>query len=165
VRAFQDVHRRLIFKSISSVRSIVQELMGPRIGQLDRIRALPVQFQQLLRGTEIRVHVAGSELFATEILSNVVDYRYAGREGQDVEMKVCELPAPIRERCFQLSRMLDLPLCGIDLKLTPDGTYYCFEVNPSPGFSYFQQQTGQDIAGGIVRYLAGKQQEWAMGYM
>lgn len=156
-RSFHDSQRRLIFKSISSVRSIVQELTGPRLGQLDRIRALPVQFQQLLTGSEIRVHVAGDEIFAAAINSPALDYRYAGRDGQEVEMQACELPGPIRQRCFQLSRALQLPLCGIDLKRTADGSHYCFEVNPSPGYSYFQENTGQDIAGGIVRYLAGLQ--------
>ncbi len=157
VRKFHDSQRRLIFKSISSVRSIVQELTGPRLGQLDRIRALPVQFQRLLTGTDIRVHVAGEEIFASEIDSAAVDYRYAGRDGQAVAMQACELPGPVRQQCFQLSRALQLPLCGIDLKRSPEGLHTCFEVNPSPGYSYFQENTGQDIAGGIVRYLAGLQ--------
>ena len=157
VRRFLASRRRLIYKSISSVRSIVQELAGPRVGELERIRALPVQFQELLVGTEIRVHVAGEEIFAAEISTTALDYRYAGRDGQAVAMQACELPGPVREQCFQLSRSLQLPVCGIDLKRTPEGSHYCFEVNPSPGYSYFQENTGQDIAGGIVRYLAGLQ--------
>jgi glutathione synthase/RimK-type ligase-like ATP-grasp enzyme len=64
------------------------------------------------------------------------------------------LPYEIQERCVALSKTLDLPLCGIDLKLTPDDQYYCFEVNPSPAYTYYQEQTGQPIAEAIVRYLA-----------
>jgi glutathione synthase/RimK-type ligase-like ATP-grasp enzyme len=45
-------------------------------------------------------------------------------------------------------------LCGIDLKRSPDQEYFCFEVNPSPGYSYYQSNTGQDIASAIVRYLS-----------
>ena len=40
------------------------------------------------------------------------------------------------------------------LKLTPDQQVYCFEVNPSPAFSYYEAHTGQPIAQAIARYLA-----------
>ena len=33
---------------------------------------------------------------------------------------------------------------------------YCFEVNPSPAFSYDEAHTGQPIAQAIARYLAGE---------
>jgi hypothetical protein len=33
---------------------------------------------------------------------------------------------------------------------------FCFEVNPSPGYSYFEANTGQPIARAVARYLAGK---------
>jgi glutathione synthase/RimK-type ligase-like ATP-grasp enzyme len=158
-RRFKREQGRVIFKSISSVRSIVREFEGPRTSQLDRLRALPVQFQSFVEGTDVRVHVAGTELFAVEIRSGAVDYRYAGRDGLEVEMVPCELPPDVREKCFAVSGSLRLPLCGIDLKRTHDGAYYCLEVNPSPGYSYFQEYTGQDIAAGIVRYLSGLQND------
>jgi glutathione synthase/RimK-type ligase-like ATP-grasp enzyme len=50
--------------------------------------------------------------------------------------------------------MLDLPLCGIDLKRASDGRYFCFEVNPSPAYSYYQENAGQPIAEALVRFLA-----------
>ena len=40
------------------------------------------------------------------------------------------------------------------LKITPDNQVYCFEVNPSPGFSYFEAHTEQPIANAVARYLA-----------
>jgi D-alanine-D-alanine ligase-like ATP-grasp enzyme len=40
---------------------------------------------------------------------------------------------------------------------TEDGRWYCFEVNPSPGFSYFENLTGQPIAKAIATYLTGKE--------
>ena len=49
--------------------------------------------------------------------------------------------------------MLNLPLCGIDLKVTPEGIYYCFEVNPSPAYTYYEEQTGQPIAQAIIDYM------------
>jgi glutathione synthase/RimK-type ligase-like ATP-grasp enzyme len=92
-------------------------------------------------------------VFATEIHTEAVDYRYAADEGADATMIPAPLPAAIVERCLRLSQLLNLPLCGIDLKRTPGGDYYCFEVNPSPAYSYYQEHTHQDVAGAIVRYL------------
>jgi hypothetical protein len=42
------------------------------------------------------------------------------------------------------------------LKITPDNQVYCFEVNPSPAFSYYEEHTQQPIAYAVARYLAGK---------
>jgi glutathione synthase/RimK-type ligase-like ATP-grasp enzyme len=48
---------------------------------------------------------------------------------------------------------MDLLFTGIDLKLTPDGEYYCFEVNPSPGFVYYERYTGQPISAALADLL------------
>jgi len=155
VREFKRENGRVIFKSISSIRSIVREFEGSCAMHTDRIRYLPTQFQEFIPGTNIRVHVVGNQIFATRVNSEAVDYRYAGRDGLDVDMEPCQLPEREQGRCLSLSRMLGLPLCGIDLKLTPAGEYYCFEVNPSPAYSYYQEHSGQPIAAAIIDYLVG----------
>ena len=53
-----------------------------------------------------------------------------------------------------MTAALGLELSGIDLRITPDGRTYCFEVNPSPGFSYYELNTGQPIARAIADHLA-----------
>lgn len=153
VRDFQRIHGKVIFKSVSSIRSVVKILEGPKMAQLNQVRHLPTQFQALIAGVDLRVHVVGEEVFATEIKSGAIDYRYAGREDLDVEMVPITLPAEIEDRCRRLSNYLELPLAGIDLRRTPEEEYYCFEVNPQPGYSYYQENTGQDIARAIVRHL------------
>ena len=155
VKSFLKTHGRVIYKSISSVRSIVQTLSDIKLDHLHKIRHLPTQFQEFVPGRDIRVHVVGNRVFATEIDSEAVDYRYARNDGHDVELIPIELPEAIKTRCLTLSSLLDLPLCGIDLKRTPDDDYYCFEVNPSPAYSYYQENTGQDIAAAIVMDLHG----------
>ena len=55
-----------------------------------------------------------------------------------------------------LQQQLELPLCGIDLRRRPDGSYVCFEVNPMPAFSYYESNTGQPIARSLVEYMSGK---------
>ena len=152
---FQESRGTLIFKSASGVRSIVRELADEYTARLGQIKSCPALFQQKLIGTNIRVHVVGKRVFAHRIESGYVDYRYAGHNGSTTEMTAYELPAPIIDRCIRLSESLNLPLAGIDLFETESGDYYCFEVNPSPGFSYFEEHTGQRISLAIADYLAG----------
>ncbi|TQK01273.1 RimK family alpha-L-glutamate ligase [Herbaspirillum sp. SJZ107] len=156
VHAFNERHRRVIYKSTSSVRSIVRMLDDAALAQLDRVRALPTQFQQFIDGENVRVHVVGDAVFAARIVSEAVDYRYAGRDGLDVDMLSFQPPDDIVERCRVLARNLALPFCGIDFKVRPGGQYVCFEVNPSPAYSYYQMQTASPISDALVRYLAGQ---------
>lgn len=39
--------------------------------------------------------------------------------------------------------------------LADDGQTYCFEVNPSPGFSWYEDATSQPIARTLARWHAG----------
>jgi glutathione synthase/RimK-type ligase-like ATP-grasp enzyme len=151
---FKALHGRIIYKSISSTRSIVRELSDADAPQMEKIRALPTQFQAFIPGANVRVHVVGAEVFASEITTEAIDYRYAGRDDLEVAMRPVELPPETAAKCVQLSQRLELPLCGIDLKRTPAGEYYCFEVNPSPAYSYYQNHTGQPIAQAIAGWLA-----------
>src|SRR5262249_16937041 len=92
VLAFQREHGTLIYKSMSVVRSIVQALGEHDLARLDHIRWCPVQFQVLIPGTDVRVHVVGQDTYATEIISDTLDYRYARRNGGSAELRVTTLP-------------------------------------------------------------------------
>jgi len=154
VLAFQREHGTLIYKSISGVRSIVQTFGEDDLARLEHIRWCPVQFQALIRGTDMRVHVVGQEIYATEIISNTLDYRYARRNGGSAELRASVLPSDIAEKCVAVTHALGLAFAGIDLKITPDGEIFCFEVNPCPAFSFYEANTGQPIAFALARYLA-----------
>jgi hypothetical protein len=155
VSEFRAKHARVVYKSISSVRSIVSELTDAQMARVDSVRWCPTQFQELILGTEYRVHVVGEEIFATEIESDAVDYRYAARQGLGATLRACTIPDDVAERCLAASRAMDLAFAGLDLKRTPDGRWCCFEVNPSPGFTFYEQTTGQSIADAVARLLIG----------
>jgi len=155
VRDFCAQHGRVIYKSISGVRSIVQELTPADMTRLEQIRWCPTQFQAFVEGTNVRVHVIGQAVFATRIETDTTDYRYATRQGGETELTATELSDELNDRCIRLAAMLELPFAGIDLKITPDGEVFCFEVNPSPGYTYYESHTGQPIALALARYLAG----------
>ena len=154
VRSFWDQHGTVIYKSLSSVRSIVTRLTPAHRSRLHDITACPTQFQQYIPGRDYRVHVVGEEIFACEIVSAADDYRYAHRQGLAVELRAYTLPMACAERCQTLAAALGFVVAGIDLRCTPEGQWYCFEVNPSPAFTYYQAATGQPIAAAIARLLA-----------
>lgn len=155
VLAFEAEQGPLIYKSASGVRSIVRELDAEARARLDRLRHCPTLFQKRLRGSNVRVHVVGQEVHATEIDAEVVDYRYASRQGGDAHLRPTTLEPRTRERCLRASQVLGLPFVGLDLMLADDGLTYCFEANPSPGYSFFEDATGQDISGSLARLLRG----------
>lgn len=155
VLEFHALHRKIIYKSISGVRSIVQTFDEKDLSRLASIRWCPTQFQQYVAGTDVRVHVVGEQVFATEVQSSAIDYRYAKRQvGQAAELSAVELHADVAANCVALTKGLGLAFSGIDLKMAPDGRVFCFEVNPCPGYSYFELNSGQPISTAVANYLA-----------
>lgn len=155
-RAFYRSRERVVYKSASGVRSIVQTMTADDAERLEQVRACPVQFQAWVPGYDVRVHVVGPEVFATRVTTTATDYRYAARQVDEAaRLEAYELDADLAQRCLALAADLGLEFAGVDLKLAPDGEVYCFEVNPSPAYTYFEDQTGQPIAAALARHLAG----------
>lgn len=157
VRAFRNQHGRIIYKSISAIRSIVQQLDAEDEARLEQIRWCPTQFQAYVEGVDLRVHTIGGEAFATAIDSDATDYRYAGQQsGRPAGLREVELCDELANRCISLAQSLRLEFAGIDLRITPGDEVYCFEVNPSPAFSYYESHTGQPISLAVAHRLASR---------
>jgi glutathione synthase/RimK-type ligase-like ATP-grasp enzyme len=154
VRSFySDCDGEVVYKSVSGVRSIVRRLGPEHLERLPLLRHAPAQFQELVPGDDVRIHTVGDAVFATSVQSEAVDYRYAHQEGRDVVVEPTAVPAAVADSCRLLARRLDLLLAGIDLRRTPEGDYYCFEVNPSPGFLYYEQRARQPISAALADLL------------
>jgi len=148
---FWREHDRVIYKSMSGIRSIVSRLTPEHQQRFGDIASCPTQFQQYIPGAEYRVHVVGEQVFACAIVSNADDYRYATEQ---VDMQPYSLPDDVAARCKTLASSMNLLLAGLDLRCTPEGDWYCFEVNPSPAFTCFEQPPCQLIAESVARLLA-----------
>ncbi len=155
VRAFRAEHQKVIYKSVSGVRSIVAVLDNEDEDRIADVTTCPTQFQQLVTGTDYRVHVVNDLVFACRITTEAIDYRYAGRSGQGPLMEPVDLADDVAQMCLDTTKRLGLTLAGIDLRLDFDGTWWCFEANTSPGFIWFEHHTGQPIADAIATALAG----------
>jgi glutathione synthase/RimK-type ligase-like ATP-grasp enzyme len=154
VREFQSEHGELVYKSVSATRSIVRKLSPDRERDLDRVAHCPTQFQEYIRGDDVRVHVVGSSAHATRIVSSADDYRYAARQGGDVAVEPIRLPATIAARTTSMVASMGLCFAGVDLRLAHTGRWYCLEVNPSPGFTYYERLARVDLTTTLVDALA-----------
>jgi len=153
VRDFRQVHGAVIYKSVSAMRSIVSQLRPEDEERLDGVSWCPTQFQQRIVGPEVRAHVIGDEVFACEIVTKADDYRYASLSGDSLEIRPFDLPPDCAAKCRAVVREMQFVIAGVDLRWE-NGTWYCFEVNPSPGFMYYQKHSGQPIDEAIARLLA-----------
>lgn len=149
-RDFYDfVDGQAIYKSISYVRSIVQVMKEEDLERLDTLKNCPIQIQERIEGFDVRVHVVDDKVFPTRILAQESDYRY----DKQAELEPFELPGELEETCRRVAASLGLVLAGIDLRITPDGKAYCFEVNPSPAFQWYEDRTGQGISQALADLL------------
>ena len=154
---FAARYEQVVYKSCSGVRSIVTAFdpVADR-DRLQRLRWCPVQFQERVTGPDVRVHVVGGETFAAIVDSTAVDYRYARAQvGEDARLRAYQIDDDIAGRCVTLAAALDLPFAGIDLKLAADQRVICFEVNPSPGFSWYESAAGLPISQAVASWLLG----------
>jgi glutathione synthase/RimK-type ligase-like ATP-grasp enzyme len=150
---FWERHGAVIYKSVSGFRSIVSRLRPEHRDRLPDVANCPTQFQQYVDGVDYRVHVVGGEAFGCQVSSSADDYRYPQESGEP-RVQSWEVPEDLARRCLGLADSLNLPVVGIDLRRTSSGKWYCFEANPSPGFSFYEEATGQPISEAIARLLA-----------
>jgi glutathione synthase/RimK-type ligase-like ATP-grasp enzyme len=154
VLAFRERHGEIIYKSVSGVRSKVARLRPDERARLDDIAWCPTQFQAWIAGTDHRVHVVGDRVFTVRIDCDAVDYRYAAAQGASLALHPVALEPELKDAAVRLAHALGLPLAGLDLRRTPEGQWVCFEVNPSPCFTYYEKLTGQPIARAVADLLA-----------
>ena len=62
LEAFVATHGQVIYKSTSGIRSIASELTDEHRRRSDHLATCPTQFQQLVPGTDYRVHVIGERV-------------------------------------------------------------------------------------------------------
>jgi glutathione synthase/RimK-type ligase-like ATP-grasp enzyme len=152
---YEACGKKIIYKSLSGVRSVVRRLEETDLPRLQLVRNCPTQFQEVIEGVDVRVHVVGKQIFATEMESAATDYRYASSMGHSLKARATNVPVDVAAMCLRLTARCGLMVSGIDLRRTSDGRYYCFEINPSPGFLFYERATGQPISKAVADLLLG----------
>jgi glutathione synthase/RimK-type ligase-like ATP-grasp enzyme len=155
-REFLAEHKRIIYKSNSGIRSIVAALHETDAARLAAVATGPVQLQRWIEGIDVRVHVVGQRCFGVAIESENVDYRYAQSGKDSVRITQTDVDDGLARQLIDLTASMGLLVAGIDLRITPNDEWVCFEVNPSPGFSFYEDVTGVPIAAAIADLLTGR---------
>jgi hypothetical protein len=150
VREFVGQHPRCIFKPVQG--GAHTQRVTPRHLSDENLRNLaiaPVTIQEEVRGTDIRVFVAGERVLACEVQTEALDFR----EDPDPRIVPVELPPAVAEQCRQIARTLHLLWTGIDLRRTPEGRFVFLEANPSPMFLGFEQRSGLPLTESLADLL------------
>jgi glutathione synthase/RimK-type ligase-like ATP-grasp enzyme len=152
---FWEQHGSVVYKSISGTRSIVSRVRAEHRDRFPDLANCPTQFQQYIEGIDYRIHVVGDEVFGCEICSDADDYRYPQLQGAELQVRQYEVPPDVSQSCRFLAASLNLPVAGLDLRRSAAGEWFCFEANPSPAFTFYQDTSAQPISWAIAELLAG----------
>jgi hypothetical protein len=114
----------------------------------------PLQLQEEVPGVDIRLHVVRDRVFATKVYCPETDYRLV--DPKSVRLEATTVPTSIAAECIRITNEFGLLFSGIDLRETPDGRYFFFEVNTVPGFAFYEERTGQQISAALSDVLTGR---------
>ncbi len=145
-------HPRSIFKPVQGgahTRHLTAAHLDGR--NLANLAHAPVTLQEEVPGTNVRVFVAGERVLACEVRSGELDFR------DDPSPLVIPhaLNPDVEAMCLQIARALALLWTGIDMRLTPEGSYVFLEANPSPMFLGFERQTSLPLTESLAALLVG----------
>ncbi|WP_408952016.1 MvdC/MvdD family ATP grasp protein [Lysobacter sp. Hz 25] len=151
-----------VHKTFSCTHAVWREtrLLGEDdLAHLDTVRLAPVIFQEFVpAAADIRVTAVGGRLFPAEIKLDPVPGSIDFRPNLGAAtVREHALPLPLRQRLLALMQRLGLEYGAIDLRLTPQGEYYFFEINTAGEFLFIEQRTGQPIGRAVAEWLAGAQ--------
>ena len=149
-----------IYKTFSCTHAVWREtrLLRPEdMAQIDAVRVAPVIFQQFIPAeSDLRITHVGGEFYTAAIRSaphqGLVDFRMSVG---DAMMSTEELPGGVADKLRALIERLGLVYGAIDMRRTPDGEYYFFEVNTAGEFLFVEDRTNLPISRAIASWLAG----------
>lgn len=94
--------------------------------------------------------VNGSALGAVQKIPAAGEFRTNTDLGARFE--ACVMTDEMSFFARECARLFQLPLTGVDMR-THDGALYILEVNRNPGFTFFEEATGINVASPFLDYL------------
>ncbi|WP_171136504.1 RimK family alpha-L-glutamate ligase [Ruegeria sp. HKCCC1038] len=160
-REFLSAQKSIVSKGMSGTRTIVEKFQSEHRLRLTGLSVCPVLFQECIIGEEFRVHIIDNQAIVARIESGRVDYRYAQRTGHHLTIGRCfDFPKPILSRCVDFCRTERLMVGGFDfIKCGQSGKFFLLEVNPSPGFEFYDDYLEGEIANAVALLLMNGRQK------
>ncbi|XP_028850207.1 beta-citrylglutamate synthase B [Denticeps clupeoides] len=114
----------------------------------------PYLFQEYVReshGRDVRVVLVGGRVIGS-MLRCSTDGRMQSNCSLGGVGMMCPLSEQGKQLAVQVSNILGMDICGIDLLQLNDGSFVVCEANANVGFIAFDQACGLDVAGIIADY-------------
>jgi glutathione synthase/RimK-type ligase-like ATP-grasp enzyme len=119
------------------------------------LRDAPLILQERVPGVDVRVTIAGDDLFAAEIdarrSSSPDDFR--GFEPQ-CRFASCRIPHREEAGLRRLMDALGLAFAAIDFRRAADGRWCFLDLNPAGQWLFVERRTGQPITAALASLLA-----------
>ncbi|MDX2084282.1 MAG: hypothetical protein SFZ03_02710 [Candidatus Melainabacteria bacterium] len=147
---YQDCQGEVVVKSVATT-GVPSRLTQAQLSQWQKngeSKPATRLFQRFIPGTDVRVHVVGQRLFASEVLSDHWVSKVDLKDPQPVS-----IPDALAQQCLTLCEKLNLVLAGIDFRKTSDGEYVFLEANPSPQYPAYEDRNHYPISDAIVEAL------------
>ena len=121
------------------------------IASLDSKNSMIIQeYVEESAGRDLRLIVVGGKVIGA-IERTSTDGNFRANISRGGEGKAFPLDEEMEMLALQVSRVLDLDICGVDLLFSDDGYKIC-EANSAPGFQGFEQATGINVPEKIFKY-------------
>ena len=117
--------------------------------KLSKLIVSPVQFQEYIDGTDIRVYAYQNEIYALEIQTDNIDFR----TDENARLIPIELPEQVKQDCLKVMKICDLKYSGIDIRLNSKNEYVFIEANPAPMFINVEKKTGYPLTQALINLL------------
>jgi hypothetical protein len=135
----EQFRKPAISKGCSGMRSIARRRESVDLDNLSARLQIPTMLQQYISGPDIRVHFIGYENVALKIETEFDDYRYASRNGFEISVVRTTLLNELADKCWAYMKSERLEFAGFDFKVDVDGIWWLLEINPMPGFAFFDK--------------------------
>jgi len=145
-----ELNEGWISKGISSIRTKAVQFDFSLYSNLDLLNRTPSLFQQRITGFDVRIHLVGCELLALKIQSKNIDYRY---DTTDNDYEEISIPPDIERQCINFCQKEELQFAGIDFKVNQNYDWFILEVNPMPGYNFFDRKMGNKISLTLFNFL------------
>jgi hypothetical protein len=139
---------RTVVKPVCGTRAITREIDMVDLDRLPRHDG-PVLVQRLVGGDDVRAHVVGDEVIACSFASSAIDYR-SDRRSRRTRVNV---PDDLAALLVEKTAAQGLVFAGWDFKVDADGTYWCLECNPMPGYSFYDRVCDGAVSDALIRHL------------
>lgn len=145
---------RKCFRNIQEAPRETHLLRHEDLALLDSVRYTPVIFQEYVPANlDLRITIIEDEIFPAAISSEQkydADYRPGLRTAT---VKPFTLPPRIAEQLLELMKEFGIKYGAIDMRITPDGDFIFFEVNPAGEYLFISRRTNQPVSAAIAASL------------